>query len=91
MTSKQPLRNPGGRPKGSRNKTTVVLKEAILMAAGEAHRDGLVGYLKAQAVESPNAFMALLGKVLPLTIAGDKDSPLKAVTKIEVEFVRPQN
>jgi hypothetical protein len=88
----KPAGNRGkGRKKGVPNKTTVALKEAILRAGDQAHPLGLIGYLRAQATESPTAFMALLGKVLPLTIAGDKDNPLKAVTKIEVEFVRPQN
>jgi hypothetical protein len=78
-----------GRPKGSKNRATVVLKEAILMAAAGAHRDGLVGYLQAQAIESPSAFLALIGKVLPLTIAGDKDNPLKTVNEVRVTFVDP--
>jgi hypothetical protein len=73
MSNKQAVKNPRGRPKGSKNKTTVVLKEAILMAADTAHRDGLVGYLKAQAIESPSAFLALIGKVLPLTVQQTHD------------------
>ena len=43
---------------------------------GAAKQDGLVTYLKSQAISNPGPFMALLGKVLPLTIAGDKDNPL---------------
>ena len=66
-----------GRPKGTPNKTTALLKDAILLAADTAGgRDGLVGYLTSQAKESPGPFMALLGKVLPLQITGDKDNPL---------------
>jgi hypothetical protein len=33
-------------------------------------------YLAGQAKTNPNAFMALVGKVLPLTIAGDKNNPV---------------
>jgi hypothetical protein len=89
-TARKPLPPGPGRPKGVPNKTTVALKEAILAAAeGAGGQAGLIGYLRTQACENPTSFMALLGKVLPLTIAGDKDNPLKAVTKIQVEFVRP--
>jgi hypothetical protein len=76
-----------GRPKGQANKTTTALKEAIL-AAAEAHgeddqgKDGLQGYLRKVAREDVKAFSGLLGKVLPLTVAGDKGSPLEVVVRI---------
>lgn len=67
-----------GRPPGCPNKTTAALKEAILEAgrlAGEdAHpntEDGLVAYLRSLAKGQPVAFAGLLGKVLPMTVAGD--------------------
>jgi len=41
-----------GRPKGSKNKITLALKEAILEAANSAHEDGMVGYLKVLARKS---------------------------------------
>lgn len=66
-----------GRPKGKPNKTTALLKDAILKAgelAGGAN--GLVGYLTTQAQINPASFLPLLGKVLPLQIAGDPDSPI---------------
>lgn len=60
-----------GRPKGAANRTTTLLKDAILRAADEAGgADGLVGYLKKQAKDNPGPFMALLGKVLPMQVAG---------------------
>ncbi|WP_423066158.1 hypothetical protein [Devosia sp. CN2-171] len=59
-----------GRPKGSPNKVTAVLKDAILQAATEAGDGDLVAYLKRQAGENPVAFMTLLGKVLPLQVEG---------------------
>lgn len=61
----------GGRAKGTPNKTTTQLKEAILQAAEEAHPQGIVGYLKLQSVDNPTSFMTLLGKVLPMQIAGE--------------------
>lgn len=78
-----------GRPKGTPNKTTTQLKEALLEAAALAGGDGgLVGYLTLQATENPPAFMSLLGKVLPLQVAGDKDNPLAVVTRIELVAAR---
>lgn len=66
--------NPNGRPAGVPNKITRSLKEMILEALKEA---GGVEYLKRQADENPGPFMTLVGKVLPLTVAGDKDNPLQ--------------
>jgi hypothetical protein len=67
----------GGRKKGARNKLTVALKDAILEAGNNAGgEEGLVGYLTAQAVSKPSSFLALLGRLLPLTAAGDKSNPL---------------
>ncbi len=74
-----------GRPKGSANKTTTALKEALLEAANAAGGpDGMVGYLTRQATDNPTAFMSLLGKVLPLQVGGDPNNPLTHVTRIEL-------
>jgi hypothetical protein len=67
-----------GRPKGSANKTTKLLKEAILAAAEAAGgEDGLEGYLVLQARTNPTAFLSLLGKVLPMQVTGDDGGPVK--------------
>lgn len=73
----------GGRKKGTPNKTTAALKDAILMASDKAHPEGKVGYLRWLAKANSSAFASLLGKVLPTTLAGDPDNPLafKDVTK----------
>jgi hypothetical protein len=60
-----------GRPKGSPNKHTALLKDAILQAAEEAGDGNMVTYLKKQADANPTAFLSLLGKVLPMQITGD--------------------
>jgi hypothetical protein len=82
-------RSKTGRAKGTPNKTTALLKDAILRAAeaagGEETDDspgGLVAYLQAQAIANPAPFMALLGKVLPMQIVGPGDGPI--VTRIEL-------
>jgi len=74
----------GGRKKGTPNKTTALLKDAILQAATNAGGGDLTNYLQVQAMENPAPFMALLGKVLPMTVAGDPDAPLNVVTRIEL-------
>jgi hypothetical protein len=76
-----------GRPKGSPNKTTTILKDAILKAAEMAgDPNGIEGYLTAQAQANPGPFMALLGKVLPLQVTGDDDGgPLKVIIERDVE------
>jgi len=59
-----------GRPKGSLNKTTTQLKEAILSALDAAGgKEGSVGYLRRLAIENSSAFASLLGKVLPTTLS----------------------
>jgi hypothetical protein len=65
-----------GRPKGQPNKTTQLLKDAILKAATDAGQGDMAAYLERQALENPGPFMALLGKVLPMQIAGDSENPI---------------
>lgn len=76
----------GGRSKGIPNKTTAALKEMILAALGEL---GGQEYLQKQAKENPSAFMTLLGKVLPMTVAGDPNAPIKTDSKIEIIHIKP--
>lgn len=75
----------GGRQKGTPNKTTALLKDAVLKAAENAGaEDGLVGYLEKQATENPGPFLALLGKVLPMQVTGENGGPIKA--KVTLTF-----
>lgn len=70
------------------NKTTGQLKEMILQALDKA---GGVDYLLtcAHDEKSRNAFLTLVGKVLPMTVAGDPANPLQH--SIEVTFVKSRN
>lgn len=75
-----------GRPKGSPNKISALLKDAILEAAEKAgNKDGLVGYLQTQAQANPQAFLTLLGKVLPLQVTGEGGGPITVVERILVD------
>lgn len=72
-----------GRPKGAPNKATKELKEMILGALNDA---GGQKYLhdRASDPKTQGAFLALIGKVLPMTIAGDPNAPMYSVTRIEL-------
>lgn len=77
-----------GRPKGSPNRTTVALKEAILLAATEVGEDGrghgaLTGYMRGLARTEKKAFAALLGRVLPMTVVGDPNAPIGITVNIK--------
>src|SRR3954452_22229335 len=69
----------GGRQAGTPNKTTALLKDAILKAAEQAGDGDLVAYLKKQAKENPGSFMTLLGKVLPTQVTGPGDGPVQTL------------
>jgi hypothetical protein len=53
----------GGRKKGTRNKTTALIKDMIIEALNES---GGVDYLVTVAKNHPTAFCTLIGKVIPL-------------------------
>lgn len=76
----------GGRKKGSVNKLPIELKGAILGAL-QAH--GGQAYLERIAISKPEVFCSLLGRVLPMTVQGDQDSPLKTV--LEITWASPSS
>ncbi len=57
-----------GRRKGSKNKTTVLLKEAIEESFANV---GGAEYLTQMATEEPKAYLTLLAKILPAKIEAD--------------------
>ena len=77
-----PTARGAGRPKGAPNKSTALLKDAILQAAELAgDKGGMVNYLLKQAHENPIAFMGLMGKVLPLQVVADITQRVAVVTE----------
>jgi len=81
-------RSGAGRPKGSLSETTQLIKDAILKAAEEAGgEEGMVGYLKARAIDTPTAFMGLLGKVMPTQIEGTGADGAIKVTGLRISFI----
>lgn len=77
----------GGREPGTPNKLTKVLKDMILGALDDA---GGQKYLQRQAKDNPVAFLALIGRVLPLTLAGDPANPVRVTARIELVPVEPE-
>lgn len=71
--SKKVMPKSPGRKKGVPNKNTKALKDMILQALGQA---GGVDYLATQAQKNPKAFLALLGRVLPLQVTGEGGGPV---------------
>ncbi len=65
---RKPPRAGMGRPKGSPNKITKTLKEALELAFSEV---GAERYLIEQATLNPQAFMTLLAKLLPAQIQAE--------------------
>jgi hypothetical protein len=70
----------GGSRKGVPNKATKELKDMILGALDAA---GGVDYLTERAIDprTASAFLTLVGKVLPLQVAGDANNPLTVVIR----------
>jgi hypothetical protein len=71
----------GGRKQGTPNKVSGNLREIILHAFGKV---GGSDYLARQAEENPTAFMSLLGKILPMQVAGHDGGELKIIVSTGV-------
>lgn len=69
-TARKPPAAGMGRPKGSKNKSTAALKDAILGALSNV---GGQAYLEKVANDDPRTFCTLIGKVLPMTVVGNMD------------------
>ena len=66
-------KRPGsGRKKGGTNKITSDVRQAIMDAFSIL---GGAEYLRKVATEDPKAFCALLGKLIPVKVAGDAEDP----------------
>lgn len=90
MPGSKPGERRGGRQKGTPNKHSRVIKDAVLEAAHRAGgEEGLVGYLYQQALANPAQFLALLGKAMPLQVTGEDGAPIEQIHRIERVIVRP--
>lgn len=74
-----------GRPKGSVNKTTKAAKDAIAEAAEAlGGTDRLVEWAKADKRNESVFWGTIYPKLLPFTVAGDPNNPLKTITQIQL-------
>lgn len=94
MTTPKRPQPPGGSRKGKPNKTTALLKDAILLAAEQTGqdgkgKDGLTGYLRRVAQADVKAFSSLLGRVLPLQVTGEGGGPM-VFERIVREVIDPK-
>jgi len=76
--------------KGVPNKVTGDIKAMILTALSNV---GGASYLEERANDPKTAaaFLGLVGKVLPMTIAGDPASPVQQVVRVELVPMRGSN
>jgi hypothetical protein len=80
---RMPPRAGMGRPKGSVNKSTAAIKDMLLASLDEV---GGQNYFKQQALDNPNAYMALIGKIIPAEvknqITGADGGPVQHSVKV---------
>ncbi|MBN9497849.1 MAG: hypothetical protein J0H39_13920 [Alphaproteobacteria bacterium] len=81
MAGSKPGERRGGRKKGTPNKLTRDVKSAILAAFDKV---GGEKYLAEQARKNPQAFLTLLGKVMPTQHVGDPEKPINHVVEWRV-------
>jgi hypothetical protein len=74
-----------GRPKGIPNKTTQAAKDAIALAAqGLGGVDRLIEWAKEDPLNERAFWATIYPKLIPVTLSGDPDNPLKTVARIEL-------
>jgi hypothetical protein len=81
--------HPGAKARGTHNKITRDLKTGIVDAAVNHGKDGsgeggLTGYLEFIAAKHPKAFVALLGRLMPLQITGNAGTFIGSVNIVSV-------
>lgn len=74
-----------GRPKGAVNKTTKAAKEAIAEAAeGLGGASRLIAWAREDEKNERVFWGTIYPKLIPVTLAGDEDNPLKLITQVQL-------
>jgi len=60
-----------GRPKGSVNKVTKAVKEALRESLDESHEDGAKGFFLQLARDDPKTYAGLIQKLIPNELVAD--------------------
>jgi len=71
----------GGRQSGTPNRMTASIREAMVEAF---HRAGGADYLERVALENPQVFCSLLGKVMPLQVTGPDGGDVQVIVSTGV-------
>lgn len=83
FTGKNDPRRCPHRPKGAKNKFSRDIREAIINAL---ERLGGDDYLVTLGQKEKRAFAALLGKAMPLQVAGEGGGPIRTAVALSVSF-----
>lgn len=76
--------NPG-KPKGAKNKLTIAAKDAIAaVAEGLGGVDRMIDWVKEDPLNERAFWSTIYPKLIPVTLAGDDDNPLKVITRVEL-------
>src|SRR3984957_16672140 len=82
FTKENPRPGPG-RPRGVPNKFTGDLKEAILAGVNGSHTLGVAGFVLKLSLDTPPSAAALLGRLIPVSMAGTLDGTIVVVRRDE--------
>jgi hypothetical protein len=63
-------------PRGVPNKFTGELKEAILAGVNGSNKQGVAGFVLDLSLDTPTSAAALLGRLIPVSMAGTLDATL---------------
>ena len=81
-----------GRPKGSPNKIGKAAKDVIAQAAAELGGAERLLVWAQEAPENERAFWTTIyPKLIPVTLSGDPDNPVKTVSEIVIRAVNAAN
>lgn len=72
--------NPG-KPKGAVTKSSALIREMVAQALDKT---GGIEYLMRVSDSHPAAFLALVGKVIPVQLQNADDQPFRTLTRIEL-------
>src|SRR5580704_4882573 len=78
-----------GRPRGVPNKFTGELKEAILAGVNGSNKQGVAGFVLDLSLDTPTSAAALLGRLIPVSMAGTLDGTIVVVHRDETAGDEP--
>lgn len=78
----KPVRNKGGRPKGTTNKSANYLRECVVSSFEKL---GGVTWLVKLGQTDPKAYATLLAKTMPSIQAGDPENPIETKSTVIID------